>query len=378
MKSKGLAVIGMLAIAAFGAYRVAQAPHQESSDNNPTTSSPVSVTVATVTRGDMLLTIEASGRVEAKTSVLVKAQVDGQVADVAFREGRPVHKGQLLFRLDPSAAQAQVRQAEGVLARDEAQLTKVHNDATRNQALAGQGFISPSGLAQSEADMKSAQATLIADTASRDAARLQLEHCRITAPIDGVAGAALVPVGGAARANDSTLVVINQVEPIYVTFSLPESQLATVKSAMTRGPVSVIAHVVGDERAIAGWLAFIDNAVDATSGSIMAKALFDNADRFLTPGQFANVTVQVGLLKQVASVPDAAVESGVDGSYTFVVGAHTTVEMRRVKAGVKSGGHTVVAEGLSVGERVVTSGQARLRDKDRVTIASEAPAVADR
>jgi multidrug efflux system membrane fusion protein len=333
---------------------------------------PVGVTVASVERRDLPLTFDASGRAEARASVLVKSRVDGQIAEVAFAEGRPVRKGQLLFRLDPAVFEAQVRQAEGVLARDQAQLAKLRADEERNQALARQGFISPSGLAQTQADLQAAQATLNADRAALDNAKLQLSFTRIEAPMAGIAGATQLPVGGAAKANDTTLVTINEVQPLYITFPVPEPQLASLKAAMGRGPVRVTAVVPGSDRQVSGTLAFIDNAVDANSGSITAKALFDNSDQALTPGQFATVRVQVGLLTQALLIPSQAVESGVDGPYAFVVEAGTA-RIRPLQLGVESGGRRVVTGGLAPGERVVTSGQARLRDKGRVSVIAATP-----
>ena len=337
-------------------------------DANPETAVPLSVTVAQVEQRDLPLTIGATGRSEAKASVSVKSRLDGQVAEVTYTEGQVVHKGQVLLRLDPALLQAQERQAEGVLARDEAQLARLQGDYQRNLALMSQGFISQSGLGQSKADLQAAEANLETDRASLDSARLQLGYARITAPMDGVAGALLLPIGGSAKANDTTLLVINQIQPIYVTFSLPESQLASVKAAQSRGPVVAIASVAGVGPAIPGKLAFIDNTVDPTSGAITAKAIFANTDGGLTPGLFARIELQLATLPNALAVPVKAVESGVDGPYAFVVNADSTVSLRQLKLGPQAGGEQVVLAGLHKGERVVTTGQERLRDKGKVTI----------
>jgi multidrug efflux system membrane fusion protein len=336
---------------------------------------PLSVTVAEVQQRDLPLTISAIGRTEAKASVSVKSRLDGQVAEVAYTEGQTVRKDQLLLRLDPALLEAQQRQAEGVLARDEAQMTKLQGDYQRNSALMSQGFISESGLSQSKADLQAAQSTLKADKATLDSARLQLGYTRITAPMDGVAGALLLPVGGGAKANDTTLLVINQVRPIYVSFSLPESQLAPVKAAQRKGPVMVTATVAGIAHALTGKLAFIDNTVDPTSGAITAKAVFANAHSALTPGQFAQVALQLDSLPNALVAPAQAVESGVDGPYAFVVNADSSVSLRQLKLGPQAGGYQAVLAGLAKGERVVMTGQERLRDKGKVTI-STAPAAA--
>jgi multidrug efflux system membrane fusion protein len=331
---------------------------------------PVSVTVAAVQRRDLPLTITAAGRAEAKASVAVKSRLDGQVADLAYKEGQPVKKGQLLLRFDTAVLEAQQRQAEGVVARDEAQLAKATSDYQRNVELVAKGFIAKTALSQFEADLGTAKANLKSDRASLDNAGLQLGYARIIAPMDGVAGALLLPVGGAAIANNTTLLVINQVDPIYVTFPLPDSQLAQLKLAMGKGEVPVSATVAGIDRPMKGKLAFIDNAVDTTSGTIIAKAVFTNADGMLTPGQFANVSVQLDKLPNALVVPSQAVESGVDGPYAFVVNADSSVSIRQLTVGADTAGFRVVTSGLTSGESVVMTGQARLRNKSKVVIAT--------
>ena len=180
----------------------------------------------------------------------------------------------------------------------------------------------------------------------------------------------MLTVGGGAKANDTALLVINQIDPINVTFSLPESQLVPLQQALKAGPVPVTASVTGVERPFGGTLDFIDNAVDATTGTITAKAVFANAQGALTPGQFARVAVQVGALDEALVVPDQAVESGVDGAYVFVLNADSTVAIRAVKAGAQSSGGRVITSGLASGETVVLTGQSRLRDKAKVAVVS--------
>ena len=331
---------------------------------------PVSVAVAAVQRRDLPLTFAAVGRAEAKASVSVKSRLDGQVAEVAYVEGQSVHKGQLLLRFDTAVLETQQRQAEGVLARDEAQLVKAKSDYQRNVALVAKAFLAKSSLSQSEADLGTVEANLKVDRANLDNAHLQLGFARITAPMDGVAGALLLPVGGAAIANNTTLLVINQITPIDVSFSVPDAQLAQLKLAMSKGEVPVSATVAGIDHPMQGKLAFIDNAVDATSGTIIAKAIFTNADGMLTPGQFAQVSAQLDKLPNALVVPSQAVESGVDGPYAFVVNADSTVAIRQLTVGADTAGYRVVTSGLAAGERVVMTGQAQLRNKSKVTIAA--------
>ncbi len=326
------------------------------------------VTVDTVQRRDLPVTTEAVGRAEAKTSVSVTSRVDGQVAEVDFKEGEPVRRGQLLVRMDSAALDAQRRQAEGVVARDQAQLARVSADFDRNKALSAQGFISSGALSQSDADLKAAQATLKSDEAALDDARLQVEFTRILAPIDGVAGALQLPRGGGAKANTTTLLVINQIDPVYVTFSLPEGELTPLRQALARGEVPVSAAIQGLAAPIVGRVAFVDNAVDPATGAITVKAIFSNPSGLITPGQFARVNVRVGVLSGVLSAPSSAVESGVDGTYVFVVKPDSTVAIRKVDAGIEAGGYRVVRSGVDAGERIVTTGQARLHNQAHVAI----------
>ncbi len=333
-----------------------------------TPQAPVAVAVETVQRRSLPLTTNAVGRAEAKTSVTLTSRVDGQVVEVDFTEGQPVHRGQLLLRMDSAALEAQRRQAEGVVARDLAQLARLSADFDRNKSLSAQGFISPGGLSQSEADLKATQATLKSDEAALDDARLQVDFTRIVAPIDGVAGALQLPRGGGAKANTTTLLIINQIDPIYVTFSLPEAELAPLKQALARGEVPVSATIDGLAAPIFGRVAFVDNAVDATTGAITVKAIFSNSGGLITPGQFARVSVRLGWLRDMPCVPSSAVESGVDGTYLFVLNPDSTVAIRKVEVGIEAAGYRVVQSGVAVGERVVTGGQARLHNQARVTI----------
>ncbi|WP_051711400.1 efflux RND transporter periplasmic adaptor subunit [Andreprevotia chitinilytica] len=370
MNLKWMGVCFGVAVAGVGVYLVTHGQPKGGAPANAEVQTPISVTVAEVRQRDLPLSLKAVGRAEAKASVSVKARLDGQVAEVVYAEGQPVHKGQLLLRLDASVLEAQLRQSEALAAKDEAQLERLKGDYRRNATLADQGFISKSALNQTEADLHAAQATLKADRANIDNARLQLSYARVLAPMDGVAGAVLLPAGGAAKANDTTLLVINQVQPIYVTFAVPESQLGRLKQALAAGQVPVSASLPGVDKALTGHLAFVDNAVDTTTGTIMAKAVFGNEAGILTPGQFAQASVQLAQLHNVLVVPSVAVENGTDGSFVFVIKPDSTVDIRPVKTGGDEAGLTVIASGVAAGERVVTSGQSRLRAKSRVVIST--------
>jgi membrane fusion protein, multidrug efflux system len=358
------ATLSCLLLVGFGWLHAAR-QRPDTAAAMPEAAAPVTIDVAR--RRTLSLSTGAVGRAEAKASVAVTSRVDGQVAEVDFKEGEPVHRGQLLLRMDSAALDALRRQAEGVVARDQAQLARLSADFDRNKSLSAQGFISAGGLSQSESDLKATQATLRSDEAALDDARLQVEFTRIVAPIDGVAGALQLPQGGGAKANTTTLLVINQVDPIYVAFSLPEGQLAPVKQALARGAVPVSATIEGLAAPIAGRIAFIDNAVDAATGAITVKAVFGNPGGLVTPGQFARVSVRVGSLDSVLCVPSSAVENGADGAYLFVVNPDSTVAIRKVDAGVEAEGYRIIRSGLKEGDRVVTSGQSRLHNQARVT-----------
>ncbi|HEY4957251.1 MAG TPA: efflux RND transporter periplasmic adaptor subunit [Caldimonas sp.] len=334
----------------------------------------VPVVMATAEQRDLPILLKASGRAEAKSSVTVKSRLDGQVAAILFTEGGPVRKGQVLLRMDSAPGKAQFRQVEAVLARDQAQLERLTGESQRNTALFEQGFISKNGLGQSQADLQGAKATLKADQANLDSARLQLGFTDVTSPVDGIAGTALLPVGGAAKANDTALVVINQIRPIYVSFAIPEVDLERVKGALGRGAVPVSASLPGSTTVAEGHLAFLDNAVDPATGTIIAKATFDNGDGRLTPGQYAQVKIPLAYLRQAVVVPVAAVESGVDGPYVFIVRADSTVELRAVTVGAEVDGSVAIASGLHVGDKVVTEGQSHLRAGSRVAVSGAAQA----
>jgi multidrug efflux system membrane fusion protein len=373
MKSKWPWIVGalVLLVVLFQSLRGA-APTEGQRTAAELAFAPVSIAIAE--RRDLPVFLKASGRAEARASVTVKSRVDGQVAAILFREGAPVRRGQVLLRMDSAPAQAQLRQAEALIGRDQAQADRLAGESKRNTALFNQGFISQNGLGQTQADLQAARATLKADQASRDASRLQLGFTDVVAPVDGVAGAALLPVGGAAKANDTALVVVNQVRPIYVTFALPESELERVKGALAHATVPVYASVPGSSSSSSGQLAFLDNAVDPSTGTIIAKATFPNDDGRLTPGQFAQVKIPIERLPAAVVVPVAAIESGVDGPFVFVVKADSTVEIRSVRVAAESEGWSAVTTGLRAGERVVTEGQAHLRAGSRVAIAASAAA----
>lgn len=323
----------------------------------------VPVEVASATRGDIELSLKLVGRVEAWSTVSLRARVSGQLESLSFTPGALVRKGSVLAQIDPRLLQAQLDQARGSVARDQALLQKAQADQRRYADMLARGFVSKADYDLYQANLAVARATLQSDRAAQELARTQLDYARIVAPFDGVAGAPLVWPGAQISADDTDIVVLNQVEPVRVAFNIPEDSLPTVRAALASGAIAVQVTVSGDKGTpLAGTLEFIDNAVDATTGTIVLKARFDNAEHWLTPGQFVQVSLPTTRLADVVSVPVHALQSSSSGSFVFVLGADGKVLQRYVTPGPTSAGRTVIDKGLKGGEQVVTEGQMLLVD----------------
>ena len=350
----------------------------------------VPVTTAAVTQRAVPVEVRTIGTVEPYSTVAVKAQVGGELTKIAFSEGEYVKQGDLLFTVDPRPLQSTVRQAEAnlakstaqekqaeaTLAKDLAQAKTAEVQAKRYDSLLANGLVSKDqydqirtaadALAQTvEADraaVETAKQVMGADSAVLGSARLQLSYTSIRAPMDGRTGSLLAYRGNLIRANDTTpLVIINQINPIYVSFSVPEKQLPEIKSHLANGKLKVGATVAGAEtRQEQGTVTFVDNAVDNTTGTIKLKATFANQDRRLWPGQFVNVVLTLALQPNAVIVPMQAVQAGQQGQFVFVVKLDQTVEMRPVVVARTIDNESVVERGLAPGEVVVTDGQLRL------------------
>ncbi len=316
----------------------------------------------------MPVTFDTVGTVEAISTVEVRAQATGQLREVQFTPGRDVRKGQPLFALDPRPFEAAERQAEAVLARDTAQANDAKAQGARFENLFQRGLIPRDQFDTQAASATALQATLAADQAQVDQARLNLQYASISAPIDGRTGALLTHVGDLVRANDtSPLVTINQLSPIYVTFSVPARYLVDIRHNESHAPLTV---AVKDQASSAtGQVTFIDNAVDPATATIKLKATFPNADDDLWPGLFVQVALRLSSEPKAVVVPAAAVEASQRGQYVYVVGKDRTVEMRDVTVERQQGDEAVIASGLQGGEEVVTDGQLRLTAGAHVTIA---------
>ncbi len=328
----------------------------------PPRSVAVPVLAATVAQKDVPLQVKVIGAVEAYSNVSVKTQITGELVGVHFREGQDVRKGQLLFTLDKRPFEAALRQAQGMLAKDQAQAAHARTQAKRYQALNQAGVVPKEEYDQMQSNADALDAAVVADQAAVENARVQLIYCTIYSPIDGHTGPLLIHQGNMIKANDTPfLVSINQIQPIYVTFTVPEQNLADIKRYSNQGKLRVQALIPNDTRGpVSGWLSFIDNTVDQATGTIKLKGEFANADRRLWPGQFVDVVLTLAQQPNAIVVPSQAVQNGQQGQIVFVIKPDMTVEARPVILDRSTDGQAVIAKGLAAGEQVVTDGQLRL------------------
>jgi len=336
----------------------------------------VPVTAASVERKSVPVEVTAIGHVEAHSTVGVKSQVNGTLMSVGFREGQDVKQGDLLFRIDPRPFEATLAQAQANLARDRAQARNAASEIGRYETLVEKDYVTREQYDQVKANAEALASTVQASEAAVENARLQLSWCTIAAPISGRTGGLLLHAGNVVKANDDKpMVIINEIQPVYVTFASPEAFLADLQGRPGRAPLSVMAAPAGDpSHPRAGQLSFIDNAVDPTTGTITAKATFPNVDGSLWPGQYANVTVVLRSEPNAVVVPSPAVQTGQSGSYVYVIKADSTVESRPVAIERTQGTLSVVSKGLAPGEQVVTDGQLRLTPGIRVEVKKPAEA----
>jgi multidrug efflux system membrane fusion protein len=336
---------------------------------------PVPVNVAQATTRDMPLLLEVVGRGEAFETVTLKSRIDGQVVTVPFREGQHVAAGDVLVKLDAADFNAKLRQVEAALARDQALLKKSLADVERYQSLRTQGFVSEEKVLEMRANADATQATVEADKAALDLARLQLGYTTLRAPFAGVVGAKLVFPGASVKVNDTALAVVNRVRPLYVSFAVPEQHLPRIRAAVSRGVMPVRVNISGDRSQVfEGALRFIDNAVDPATGTIRMKAELDNSAEKLTPGQYLSVTLVLDVLRNSVVVPKEAVQQGPDGAFVYVLKADASAVVRKVKLAMTRDDLAAIAEGLSAGETVVTDGQLRLTPGGKVKVKDKAPA----
>jgi multidrug efflux system membrane fusion protein len=334
----------------------------------------IPVTVGTAVEKTVPVQIRAIGNVEAYSTVSVKAQVEGELTVVHFKEGQEVKAGDMLFTIDPRPFEVQLKQAEANLARDRAQLNNATRQVERYGSVANKGYVSQEQYDQISSNATALEATVKADEAAVENARLKLAYCTIKSPINGVVGSIRVNKGNLIKANDNDkpMVHINQVKPIYVSFSVPERYLPEIRDRMAREKLEVVASIAGGAgKLVRGELAFIENAVDTNTGSIPLKASFPNSDKTLWPGQFVKVTLTLATQPGAVVVPSQAIQSGQQGRYVFVVKDDSTVEYRQVDLGEIIDGETVISHGVAPGELVVTDGQLRLASGSLVQIVED-------
>ncbi len=342
---------------------------KNSADKKGKASPAIPVIVAAVTEQSMPLKIQAIGNVEVQATVSIKSRLDGQIVKVGFSDGQDIAKGQTLFEIDARPLQAQWQQAQAAVARDQAQLARARAQEERYKDLLQKGFVSQDAYAQFRTNVDTAAATVRASEAAAENARLQTEYTVIRSPLEGRAGKILIQQGNLVKANDTVaLVVINQLAPIYVSFAVPEQYLGVIRKYMAMGKLAVEALPPGaTDIAASGTLAFVDNTVDATTGTVRLRATFPNKDKSLWPGQFVGTSVTLNETQNAIVVPSQAVQTGPRGQYVYVV-KDDTAQMREISIERVDGAQTVVAKGLAAGEQVVTSGQSRLVPGMKVSI----------
>ncbi len=334
----------------------------------------VPVGVDTVQQGNFNVYLTGLGSVDAFYTVSLKTRIDGQIMEVKFREGQDVKKGDLLIVIDPRPYEVALAQAQANLQKDEAQLTNAKAQYERNKVLYEQGVIAKQDLDTLQASFGTYEGTIASDKAAIKNAELNLTYCYIKSPIDGRVGLRQVDPGNYVTAAGGTaMLVITQLHPIAVIFTLPEDQLQQVRDHMGQGTLEVDAYSSDDQTKLStGKLLTIDNQIDATTGTVKLKAVFDNPDNNLWPNQFVNAHLLLETRKNAITAPASAMQRGPEGAFAYVVDAKNTVQMKPVQIALTQGSTVVVASGLQAGERVVTDGQEKLQAGSHV--APQAPA----
>jgi multidrug efflux system membrane fusion protein len=364
----GAALIAVLLIVRWQTQRSAAAKSRET---GPPT---VPVVVASARKGEIPVYLNALGSATPFNTVTVRSRIDGQLLRVNFQEGQFVRQGDSLAEIDPKPFEVQLDQARGQLARDEAQLANAKLDLTRYQTLAAQGVIPRQQLDTQAASVRQFDGVIRADEAQINNAKLQITYCHITAPIAGRVGLRLADVGNMIHANDTNgLVVIAQIQPIAVLFTIPEDSLGQVLSKIRSGEhLMVEAYDRGGQTKIAdGRVETIDNEIDPATGTSRLKAIFDNKSNALFPNQFVNVRLLVEIRKDRILIPAVAIQRGPQGTYVYVVKEDQTADVRPVTVGTIEAAQASVDTGLSEGERVVVDGVDKLRAGSKVKVNSE-------
>jgi multidrug efflux system membrane fusion protein len=333
---------------------------------------PVPVLVAPAAKADVPVYLDAVGTTKALNTVTVKAQVDGKLIEVAFKEGQDVKRGDVLARIDPTTYKAALDQAIAKKAQDQALLANAKNDLARYEQLAATNAINRQQADTQKSLVAQYTAQVDSDQGAIDSAQATLAYTTIRSPLDGRTGIRLVDEGNIVRASDSTgVVTLTQLQPISVLFNLPQQEINRVNTAFAKGPLSVDALRSDNDAVVdSGTLSVVDNQVDSTTGTVKLKAEFPNKNLQLWPGQFVNIRLLIDTLKQVVTIPTGAVQRGPTGTFVYVVKDENAVTIRPITVQKQDENQTVVAKGLEAGERVVTTGFARLTDNAKIAISS--------
>ncbi len=366
-----IGVLGLSLAAALGASGCGRDKGKSEKSEHP-----VPVEAARVARQDVPIYREGLGNVVAFRTVTVKTQVDGRLDRVFFREGQRVRRGELLAQIDPRPFQVQLQQAEGALARDRALLANARLNVRRDRVLVARKLIAPQQLDTDLATVGQLEGTVRIDEAAVRSARLNLSYARITSPIDGVTGVRVVDQGNVVHPGDASgIVIVTQLQPIALIFTLPQDDLPAISAQLQRGKLPVQAFSRDGSTLLgAGDLGLIDNQINQSTASLRLKAVLPNQDRRLWPNQFVKVRLFLATQRGALVIPSAALQRGPQGQFVYVIGAGQKVSVRPVQPATRWGGLVVVARGLAQGERVVVEGQARLRPGSRVQ-PRERPAV---
>jgi multidrug efflux system membrane fusion protein len=357
---------GVFSLACFSACLAALLPAAAAAQ-----SAPPPVTVGEAARRDVPEFISGVGTVQAYRSVLVRARVDGELEQIAFREGQEVKPGDLLAVIDPRPYAATLAQAEAKRAGDVATLENARLDLARYATLAKSNFASRQQLDTQQATTNLDLANIQQDDAAIQSAQLNLSYCRLESPISGVVGLRQVDIGNLVHATDTTgIVTITQIKPISLVFTLPQEALPKVQDAMAaagpKGPPVVAYTSDGGRELSSGYLLTPSNSIDTTTGTIALKATFENTDKRLWPGQFVAAKLELGILRNAVTVPDAAIQHGPDGLYVFTVQPDHTAQRKDVKVGYEGEGNSVITDGLNGGEEIITAGQVRVQAGQKV------------